>query len=304
MVNMKKIIIFLVILFLLFGETKVIEPINLSPYENESYAIAGLMYIMPVSDKPEDKEEEKDVVEKCNCDKSTGKISHDGGTSKIDCPCANGESNCGCKHSKKQGDSPSEVSLDQVDLSKYYILKWTATWCGPCKQWDKNEEDKLKKAGIETRKIYEKDRKADFKKFNIGSMPTFWICTKEDTKFYKGYQYEGYNAKKNVNTADFLIKEIKRLDRSLNKSSSVSEASVSCSPSENTVSYTRQSFGTVWSYNGSVRPHRNSLIPHLRNHPEHRNIRDWPFEKLKTEELWWIHWDDHNNKLGKLQWTQ
>lgn len=176
--------------------------------------------------------------------------------------------------------TPSQVT------EEYFILKWTGEFCGPCKIWDANELPKIQRAGIKVEKIYSEKRQEDFRKFKIDTIPAFWICKVSDRKPVLKF------GNKN---ADFLLSEINKL------SSARSTPQVS-KQNSGTPFYKRQSSGTIWSIpSGDTHPSKEDSIKHLRSEP-HPKLHSWPLEKLTKEELWWIHWDDHNGKLGNLQW--
>ena len=175
--------------------------------------------------------------------------------------------------------TPPPVTV-QTKAEEYFIIKWTGEFCGPCKTWDATELPKVERAGIKVEKIYSEKRQEDFRKFKITTIPAFWICKVSDRKPVLKFGNK---------SADFLLAE-------LNKLSTVSKQSTG------TPFYKRQSSGTIWSIpSGNTHPSKEESIKHLRSEP-HPKLHSWPLEKLTKEELWWIHWDDHNGKLGNLQW--
>jgi hypothetical protein len=290
----KKIFVFILILLLLFGGSSTIKEANLFQENNEAYAVAGLLSVMP-----EDAFIEVDpdpVEEDCQCNKKTGKIKYDG-TIEETCPCANDGKPCGCINCNK-GEAPAEthkaLTMEEV-LDLYFVMKFTATWCGPCVQWDKNEKHKLEELNIKVESVY--DTKIH-KAFDVSSIPVFWICLKEGRKSYKGYKWAGYRS------AEKLIEDIKRLDKSLNPDREIYNTTVSKAPSDLPNGYPFYVWNGKqrWSLNGNVYPSKRTLINHFRNHREHANLRDWPLEDLSEQELQWIHWDDHSKTLGKIQW--
>lgn len=115
---MKNFIFVLVIILLLLPSTKN-AVVDLASEELEAYGIAGAIAMVPTSLK------EDLVKEKCLCDKSTGKISYDGGTSITNCPCENGE--CGCK-------KPS--ASVETDKFPRIILVTQVKVCLPCRKVD------------------------------------------------------------------------------------------------------------------------------------------------------------------------
>jgi thiol-disulfide isomerase/thioredoxin len=82
----------------------------------------------------------------------------------------------------------------------YYVIKWTASWCAPCKIWDNKERKKL------TNKIkvidIDIDKYPDVRdKYQISSIPQFWICQSKDKVVDK--KYIGYTE------SDIILKYIK-----------------------------------------------------------------------------------------------
>lgn len=116
---MKNIVFILVIILLLLPSSPSVVVLDLAPEELEAYGVAGAIAMIPTSLK------EDQVKEKCLCDKSTGKISYDGGTSITNCPCENGE--CGCK-------KPS-ASVEADKLPRIVLITQVKS-CVPCRKTD------------------------------------------------------------------------------------------------------------------------------------------------------------------------
>lgn len=202
---------FLVILALLFLLPDSLEPpapTNLYAQELEAKSIAVTLSALP--------NKENAPSEECNCNKSTGKISYDGGTSFTDCPCKN--SDCGCK---KASDPPkAAATVEDVDYSKYYIIKYTAKWCGPCQVWDSREVQVIdgkkylkKNNNVQVVEI-DSDKSPDIiRRENINRIPSFQICRVEGAVAYPQYKYTNVSA-------DFLLSKIRELDASLAAASS------------------------------------------------------------------------------------
>lgn len=64
------------------------------------------------------------------------------------CQCGCGKEGCACSDSKKKAQ---ETPLKE---DVYTIDKWTASWCGPCKQWQREQAPQLIAAGY---KVFELD---------------------------------------------------------------------------------------------------------------------------------------------------
>lgn len=137
---MQRFIIVLALIVLLFSYTPK-NVIDLTAEEIESYAYAGLLAYLP-ADTEEVKPDSKPETE-CKCNKSTGKISYDGGTSWTDCPCKNKECNCGCVNSVKT--AVQDLFPRVVEITNTKI-------CAPCREFSKRvvsrlKDDNHKKAG-------------------------------------------------------------------------------------------------------------------------------------------------------------
>lgn len=117
---MKNFIIILAIILLLLPSSVKNVVVDLASEELEAYGVAGAMAMTPTSLK------EDQVKETCLCDKSTGKISYDGGTSITNCPCENGE--CGCK-------KPS-ASVPETEKFPRIVLVTQVKVCVPCRKTD------------------------------------------------------------------------------------------------------------------------------------------------------------------------
>lgn len=101
-------------------------------------------------------------------------------------------------------------SADKI-LKKYYVIKWKADWCVPCQKWNKEEKKKLIDKGVSVVEI-DIDKHPDLvKKYNVTTIPQFWIASKKPTAVYSNHKYIG-----GKNTASFLEERIKVLDKQLN----------------------------------------------------------------------------------------
>lgn len=175
----------------------------------------GTVAFVVTAYEPTVKEEEKEKEEEskdCKCN-GTGYIKSPEGF-KIGCPCGD---NCKCK--KKAGNSGLEVGAtrsQEVPYEEYYVVKFEATWCGPCKQWDKTEKGKLKAIGLEVVSI-DIDKNPPDSKFGITSFPAFLLCKKDGKVAYPDRLKEIEKKLKTTNlSAEILIEEVNKLHKALN----------------------------------------------------------------------------------------
>ena len=84
----------------------------------------------------------------------------------------------------------------------FYIVKWTASWCGPCKQWNLNERSKIEQT-VQVIDIDIDKYPKLAKRYNIKSVPTFFICGVDDRMVYT--KHIGYTS------SSTLTKSIKQL---------------------------------------------------------------------------------------------
>ena len=190
----KKIVIAIIIILMILPAGTAIIPLSLASEEIEAYGVAGLMAYLPVS-KEED-EDEDIKPESCACNKLTGKISYDGGTSFTDCPCT-GSSNCGCKKTTSAAPEPAEVYPRTI-----VITEWeSCVWCRNLdeKVFSKLRNDAHKKAGWRVGKgrknhvqiidLDDPDSEQEIKDLNLSydGLPTmFFIESNGNKKFHAG----------------------------------------------------------------------------------------------------------------------
>lgn len=83
----------------------------------------------------------------------------------------------------------------------FYVVKWTASWCGPCKQWDRDERSDVKVTVVNV----DIDKRPDLaQKYKIRSVPQFYICGSEDLNVHK--KFTKYTSAKTIMDS---IKELK-----------------------------------------------------------------------------------------------
>ena len=98
------------------------------------------------------------------------------------CICENGV--CKCTTNTK----PQTVK--QKSTPKYYIAKFTATWCAPCKTWDATERGKLTSRGIPVYDYDVDENKEIAEKHNVQSIPYFLLVDAETSKIVKRFSNE------------------------------------------------------------------------------------------------------------------
>lgn len=291
---MKKFILLVAILLILTWPSKNINKVDASAFifEPDSMAVAAL-YVMldaaPLDDSP------KPIGDKCECNKKTGMISYDGGTSLTKCPCSNGGAPCGCINGKDAGQPITEsvAVVDNAYLAQtYYIAKTTASWCGPCKVWNNTRLGDFKSNNFIVKEI-DSDRNRKFvEDAEITNLPTFFIQTRVDDLYHYRPDSKPNNKKiyggmgQEFSLSDAL-KEMAELDKSLH-------------PAKYTegISYDRVQKGQT-KIGGDYWPQSKVIIGHLRD-GNHRVASQWPLEKLSRYELKAIHDDDHAGRLGAL----
>lgn len=155
MSTFNRFIIFVLVLILINADFDIVPDAkaNLNHENIEALAIAGTTYIL---DLPPD-----DSIlpsTQCECDKNTGRISYDGGTSFTQCPCVTSpDSKCGCVNCNRTQTSLTSTEtathplLSSGRFSRTIVITQPRT-CPPCRLFDLNTLDKFrsepyKKAG-------------------------------------------------------------------------------------------------------------------------------------------------------------
>lgn len=131
----------------------------------------------------EQQDEKPDDDSKCECN-GTGYITHgDGHRTKCpcdNCNCAKKEepqsevTTCQCGCNKEECECSIEKKVQEPPLKEdiFVIEKWTATWCGPCKQWNAQEKPILEKAGYEVKEMDWNLNTARAQELEIKRIPT------------------------------------------------------------------------------------------------------------------------------------
>lgn len=291
---MKKVIFALLVILILTWPTGVIKNLvdpNLFIFEPDAQAVGALHFMLESDDDKDDDDDQKPVAI-CNCNKGTGKISYDGGTSWMPCPCTDGGNPCGCVNCKKGESAPTveQVAVEQDWGKTYYITKLTADWCGPCKVWDAKYASVFENAGIDVVSINIDRNPKILKEVGGDSIPMFLVCTKADELYHQEqlgknrFRYYGGGSGFSYESA---LSEIKRLDASLHPNRA------SGGPY-----YERQGKEQT-SIGGSNWAEKSDIIDHLLA-GNHNKVKDWPLDKLSRYELKAIHDDYHANILGQL----
>ena len=186
----KALIIIALIIFLLPDRVKE-NIVDLFNEDLEASAYAGLFVYLPVNSNP-DPSPKPDPNEGCKCNKSTGKISYDGGTSLTDCPCKNGDGKCGCKHS---------VGTETPQVAKYprVVLITNIKSCLPCRNFEKDVINRLtdeshkksgwvvsstREANVQVLDLSDADSAKEIKDLGLtfSSIPTFYFLNKDGSK--------------------------------------------------------------------------------------------------------------------------
>ena len=184
----KALIIIALIIFLLPDRVKE-NSVDLFNEDLEASAYAGLFVYLPVNSNPDPSP--KPEPSECKCNKSTGKISYDGGTSLTNCECANGTKNCGCIHSNK--DSVATEKFPRV------VLITNIKSCLPCRNFEKDVINRLtdeshkksgwvvsstREANVQVLDLSDADSAKEIKDLGLtfSSIPTFYFLNKDGSK--------------------------------------------------------------------------------------------------------------------------
>lgn len=257
-------------------------------FEPDSLAVAALMTMINTDDsvKP-DVVPVPTPVSECKC--KGGKVSYDGGTSFSTCPCGVSGGKCKCAdcpyNTEKETVIPEVVGVNYDD---YYIIKMTASWCGPCKSWNSKIRPSFDNFGLSVKDFNYDNNKSIVKDVKIQSIPYFFVATKVDNIYHKMSNGNVYGA----GSSDFSLDSAKNLIVELDKKLHPNKI--------NGLYYVRQQKSQT-KLNNKLWASKDEYIAHLRNHSNHKNdIIGWPIESLSIYELKAIHDDDHANQLGKL----
>lgn len=254
------------------------RPIDTSKFidENEALAFGALHSMIEVAQVDDQKPDE---VAECKC--TNGKVSYDGGRSWTDCPC---KLNGTCKCAQQQTQVAASVSKDYL-LSQYYIGKVTASWCGPCKDWNVNIKPEFDKAGINIEEIDYDTAKSIVDTAQVSEIPSFIVFSKPDKLFHlkqddTTYMYSG---------SDFSVEKALELMEELDKT---------LHPRRNEgLFYVRQQEGQS-KLNNKAWASAAEYVTYLKLSND--IPKDWPLDKLSSYELKSIFDDYLFKKLGAI----
>lgn len=297
---MKKLLFIIGMLLLINSGMEKSDPkpnIDTSSYifESDSLAIASLMNFMG-SVKADEV-----VSSECKCNKSTGLISYDGGTSKTKCECSVGGKPCGCVNCTS-GATAEEVGEEVVSSSTddsikalkrfyrtYYVKKMTAKWCGPCITWENDIRPEFKLLGIEVVDvdIESQQSAADVKLIEPDVVPYFLICTKTDDFFhYKSDKdFFGYRG------ADFSVEKATEIMLELDNK---------LHPNAVNGIWYEKAQGKQSVLNKKKWASVEEYTSYLKNCKDKDKFKDWPLDKLSFYELKSIFDDLQADKMGTM----
>ena len=111
-------------------------------------------------------------------------------------------------------DEPATTDANVVAIDvpvPYYVVMFTASWCGPCQKWKREELPKLTAAGIRVEMIDIDRNKATAKQFGVTTVPAFQIATESTRKLELPSKTNQRNHYGNVG-ASFLLGKINGLN--------------------------------------------------------------------------------------------
>ena len=73
-------------------------------------------------------------------------------------------------------------ALAVAEPASHYVVMFTASWCGPCQKWKREELPKLTAAGIRVEMIDIDRNKATAKQFGVTTVPAFQVATEATRK--------------------------------------------------------------------------------------------------------------------------
>lgn len=161
-----------IILLVLLAPDKIELPNVIAFDERENEGLAAFVVTSYV---PTEQDEEK--LKDCECNGTKQIITGDG--VRLPCPC----DNCQCKK-KLVPTEPQQVHSQGIPYSDYYYVQFTASWCGPCKKFDREEQHKLEKLGIKVVEVDVDKNPQAMKDFGVTSVPTFLLCNSKDKTAY------------------------------------------------------------------------------------------------------------------------
>jgi thiol-disulfide isomerase/thioredoxin len=164
--------IFIIILVLLAPD-KIELPNTFAFDERENEGLAAFVVTSYV---PAEQDEAK--PKDCECNGTKQIITGDG--VRLPCPC----DNCQCKKKLATTEPQPQVHSQGIPYSDYYYVQFTASWCGPCKKFDREEQHKLEKLGIKVVEVDVDKNPQAMKDFGVTTVPTFLLCNSKDKTAY------------------------------------------------------------------------------------------------------------------------
>ena len=82
-------------------------------------------------------------------------------------------------------DEPATTDANVVAIDvpvSYYVVMFTADWCGPCQKWKREELPKLTAAGVRVEMIDIDRNKATARQFGVTTVPAFQVATEATRK--------------------------------------------------------------------------------------------------------------------------
>lgn len=195
--------IFIIVLVLLAPDK--IELPNVIAFDERENE--GLTAFLVTSHVPAEQDEKpKD----CECNGTKQIITGDG--VRLPCPCEN----CQCKKKLAPTEPPQTLSQG-IPYSDYYYVQFTASWCGPCKKFDREEQHKLEKLGIKVVEVDIDKNPQAMKDFVVTSVPTFLLCNSKDKTAYYDKRNPAKQFKFGNMKGEDLIKKLEDHYRANNK---------------------------------------------------------------------------------------
>ena len=73
-------------------------------------------------------------------------------------------------------------ALAVAEPASHYVVMFTASWCGPCQKWKREELPKLTAAGVRVEMIDIDRNKATARQFGVTTVPAFQVATEATRK--------------------------------------------------------------------------------------------------------------------------
>lgn len=199
----------------------------------------------------------------------------------------------------------NETGDSGVDLSRWGIVKFTASWCGPCRTQDR-ELGRLPD-DIQIRRIDVDANKSAARSAGVGSIPDTRLIWKNDAGQWVQV-FDGQSRQKwvGVVTASRILSEIEKRSDSegakRDSEQSSGDADVAGAVTAGTdPANVPKTINQRWSVNGNWNASRSYLIRHLMGSNHGYNRED--LEAMTHDELIRLHDDDHEKKRRPIRRT-